>query len=271
MVSTKWAMGAVLGAAMFAAVPASATVTFADYQPIDSSNNISWQNNGANGSGSGGSIYTVTPQATNTPGTVQIKFSFLLPGLDVVSGVVANFTLLATSTNSPALTDGSFLYQPSIAGHFSIISTTPITVAGHTYAAGANLLSATFTDSGVFGGVGSTSGELDSTGDGSTISYTSDFLNFAPTVDRDFALSLASIAQTLTAINPVDQNTGNPIHPGSGTSLKSFLGNSSGNFSSDPAPIITIAVPELATWAMFIGGFGLVGASLRRRREFTLA
>lgn len=31
------------------------------------------------------------------------------------------------------------------------------------------------------------------------------------------------------------------------------------------------AVPEPATWAMLIGGFGLVGASMRRRRKFALA
>ncbi|WP_404712749.1 PEPxxWA-CTERM sorting domain-containing protein [Sphingomonas sp. MMS24-J13] len=257
MVSTKWAMGAIVGAAMFAAVPASATVTFADYQPIDTSNNIGWQNNGSGGSGSGGSIYTIAPGAS-TPGSVQIKFSFLLPGLDVVSGVTANFTLLATATNAPALTDGSFFYQPTIAGNFSIISTSAITVAGHTYASGSNLLSATFTDSGIFGGVGSTSGELDSTGDGSTITYTSDFLNFAPTVNRDFALSLASIASKLRSNN-------------ANTALGSFSGNSSGNFSSDPAPLPIFAVPEAATWGMFIGGFGLIGASLRRRREYSLA
>lgn len=270
MVSTKWAMGAILGAAMFAAMPASATVTFADYQPTDTSNNIRWQNTVANGTGSGGSIYTIAPNST-TPGSVQIKFSFLLPGLDAVSGVIANFTLLATAVNAPVLTDGSFFYQPSIAGHFSIISTSAINVGGHIYASGSNLLSATFTDSGVFGGVGSTSGELDSTGDGSTITYTSDFLNFAPTVDRDFALSLASIAAKLTAVNPIDVDTGNPVHAGAATALRTFSGSSSGNFSSDPAPLVIFPVPEAATWAMFIGGFGLIGASLRRRREYSLA
>lgn len=269
MVSTKWALSAILGAAMLAAVPAGATVTFADYQPVGSSN-IQWRNNGPNGTGSGGSIYTSAPNAGNTPGTVKIKFSFLLPGLDQVSGVIADFTLLATSVNSPVMTDGTFYLNPSISGGFSIISTAPITIAGHIYGAGANLLSATFSEAYIFGAVGATSGELDSSGLGTDITYSSDFLSFAPTHDRDFALSLASIAQTLAAVNPVDED-GNPVNPGAGTSLSSFRGNSSGSFSSNPAPLITVAVPELASWMMFIGGFGLIGASLRRRREYTFA
>ena len=33
----------------------------------------------------------------------------------------------------------------------------------------------------------------------------------------------------------------------------------------------TAAVPEPATWALMIAGFGLAGAALRRRREFTPA
>jgi hypothetical protein len=31
------------------------------------------------------------------------------------------------------------------------------------------------------------------------------------------------------------------------------------------------AVPEPATWAMFIGGFGLVGGAMRRRRKLAIA
>lgn len=33
------------------------------------------------------------------------------------------------------------------------------------------------------------------------------------------------------------------------------------------AGTVTTAVPETATWAMMIGGFGIVGAALRRRRQ----
>jgi hypothetical protein len=40
---------------------------------------------------------------------------------------------------------------------------------------------------------------------------------------------------------------------------------SEGNVSIDDLVVTTAAVPEPATWAMMIGGFALVGASMRRR------
>nr|WP_084192404.1 PEPxxWA-CTERM sorting domain-containing protein [Parasphingorhabdus marina] len=33
--------------------------------------------------------------------------------------------------------------------------------------------------------------------------------------------------------------------------------------------IVSPAVPEPATWAMMIGGFGLVGGAMRRRKKLT--
>jgi hypothetical protein len=166
---------------------------------------------------------------------------------------VADFTLLASVTNSPALTAGPFKIEQNIVGSFSILSTSAITIGGTTFAAGANLLSGSFTLGTIFGGTNSTSGSFSSaTTSGATITYTSDFLDFLPTLDRDFALSL-------TSITPGLNNSTN-------RALRTFKALSTGSFSTDPAPTPIVAVPEAATWAMFIGGFGLMGASLRRRR-----
>ncbi len=46
-----------------------------------------------------------------------------------------------------------------------------------------------------------------------------------------------------------------------------LIQNGGGGFESDNHTIGDIAVPEPATWALMIGGFGMVGQMLRRRRR----
>jgi hypothetical protein len=253
----KLAMSIIAAAIALGVGPADAAITtFADYKAIGTGSNIYWKNNGTSSSnGTGGSIYTLSSPSATTPGTTKISFSFLQPELaPYFTNVVANFTLLATVTNAPALTVGGFKIQPSIVGSFSIKTTNAITIGSTTYAVGANLLTGVFTGGSVFGQNAGTSGSVSgSTTGGAAITYTSDFLSFAPTRDRDFSLSLTSIAS--------------PLASSSGKALRSFRAVSTGSFSTDPAPTPLIGgVPESATWAMFIGGFGLMGASLRRRR-----
>lgn len=255
MFSTKLAIGVVAAATLFAAVPASAVITtFADYKSTGSAANVYWKNDGSNASnGTGGSLYTISSGGATAPGTTKINFSFLQPALASISGITADFTLLASVTNTPALTPGGFKIQSSIAGGFTILSTSVITVGNTVFNAGSNLLSGTFGGGNVFGQTGGTSGSFSAaTSAGSTITYTSDFLSFLPAVEYDFSLSLTSISSALASNN--------------GKALRSFKATSTGSFSSDPAPIPVVGVPESATWAMFICGFGLIGATLRRRR-----
>jgi hypothetical protein len=246
-------MGALAGAALFAGVPASAAITtFADFKVIGTSANIYWKNDGTTATnGTGGSIYTISSANATIPGSRNVSFSFLQSELaPYVTNVTAKFTLLATVTNSPALTASGFKIETLIAGTFSFVSTSPITIGA---TVGTNLLSGTFTQASIFGQANGTSGSFSgATTSGSTITYTSDFLSFLPTGNRDFSLGLTSIASSLNS--------------SSGKALRSFRATSTGSFSSDPAPIPINAVPEAATWAMFIGGFGLMGATLRRRR-----
>ena len=236
-------------------VPAAAIVTtFAAYNPIGTTANLYFKNSGPGTTGgTGGSLYTIATGNATTPGSRNVRFSFLQASIaPYVTDVTARFTLLASVVAHPATLTGTQLSQESISGSFSFLSTTAITVGSTTYAAGSNLLSAIFTAGSINGRTGGTSGSFSgSTAGGSLISYTSDFLDFTPTIDRDFAIGLTSI--------------GSPLARVTGKALRTFRANSTGSFSSDPAPLVN-AVPEPATWAMLGLGFGLVGVSARRRK-----
>jgi len=54
--------------------------------------------------------------------------------------------------------------------------------------------------------------------------------------------------------------------------LNSFSATTNGLFSSDPAPLVGGVVPEAATWALMLLGFGGVGSVMRvgRRRSTVL-
>ncbi len=250
---SKIAAVSLAAAGLFAAMPAQAVITtFAAYEGINTTPGVRFQNDGTNSSnGTGGSLYTISTPTGTTPGSRNVKFSFLQAALSpFVSNVTASFTLFGATT-SPAQTAFSFKIQPNITGGFSFLSTSVITVGSHVYAAGSNLLSGTFTDVTIAGQNNATSaGFGGSTGGGAVITFTSDFLTFAPTGDKDFSISLTSLTPVLTAT--------------AGKALRSFRAYSTGSFSSDPAPMIN-GVPEPSVWGLMIIGFGMVGIQTRRR------
>lgn len=255
--------GTIVATALSSAVPSAAVIsTFATFSTIGTGANIRWQNNGAGAvasNGTGGSIYTIATASSNTPGAVNVKFSFLQAAIaPFVTDVAAKFTLNASVINSPAQLLSGFYIEPGISGSFSFISTSAITVGATTYAAGSNLLSAMFDQGTIFGKAAGTSGSFSSaTSSGATITYTSDFLNFSSTVDRDFSLNLTSITSPLARAS-------------STKALRTFKASAGGSFSSDPAPLIN-AVPEPQVWGMMIIGFGLIGITSRRRNSVAAA
>lgn len=113
---------------------------------------------------------------------------------------------------------------------------------------GANLLTLTFTSATLAGGGGS--GALFGSTPGGTVSYTSDFIDFTNANVGDFALSFSGITP--------------------GMSANFWTGDSTGTFAADVRGRGT-EVPEPATWAMMIIGFGGIGAVLRRRRTLAFA
>jgi hypothetical protein len=252
-------------AAIGAAAPASAVVvTFATFSDPTTASNFRLANSGSSASLSrmtDAVLYSTSSATATGPGVALVRFSFTQPFLsDFVTNVTAAFTYNATiARGTPAVAAFGGIVQQGITGSFSFLTTTAITVTGphfvtHTYQAGSNLLSGTFTNATLFG-QGSSAGTSSSTAGGSVVTFTSDFLNFTPTVERDRGL-------TLTAINPSLS-----AHTGLNKALNSFRATAGGQFSSDPAPLINglAIVPEPGVWMLMVAGFGLVGVSARRR------
>jgi len=88
--------------------------------------------------------------------------------------------------------------------------------------------------------------------DNSVITFTSDFLDFTNVVDKDFSFSFSGASPSFNA----------PV----GSSSRSLSFSGSGTFASDPAPLVVGGVPEPASWALMLGGFGLLGATMRARK-----
>lgn len=230
--------------ATLGSVPAAAITTFAGFTPSDTSPNVRYSN---------GSLFTAMG-GVGGPASVDVLFSILVGGMPSLQGLSASYTLNANVPPGVLPAAGAFNLSAAT-GAFSILSNEAINTGGMMYAAGANLLSGTFTGGFLDGTVEGTAGVLrGSTDGGVTINYTSDFLNFNNIGSFDFSFPLTAVAP--------------PFGPGGGT-IRDFNASMGGQFSSEPAPTLG-GVPEPTTWAMLVLGFGLVGVSARRRKMVTV-
>ncbi len=178
-----------------------------------------------------------------------VTFSFLNTSLaSVIANVSATLTLSASGFDSDYSVLGPLAFQDNISGSYSFKSTQAYTIGNTTYAANSNLLTITFVGASLFGKL--TSADALFTGDsgvGNSVTYTSDFLTFNNTISRDFSISLGAIAPTLSGT----------------TSLNSFTATPVGSFASDPVPSSNAVLPEPASWAMMLVGFGAIGLGVR--------
>ncbi len=242
---------------------AAVVVTFATFSATTSANNFRLVNSGNNAARTtDATVYSTATGTATTPGSAPVKFSFLIPQLaPFITDVNALYTLSGSiAKNSPVSSSGFFI-QSGYSGSFSFLTTSAITISGpgfitHTYAAGSNLLSGTFSNGNIVGTIGSTSGSAFASGpSGVNITFTSDFLDFSGSALLDRATSLTAVTSPFSK------------HSGLNGALNGFRAVTGGQFSSDPVPIVnfTAPVPEPGSWALLVVGFGMVGATLRRR------
>lgn len=244
-------------------VPASA-VTFASYGQTNSASTLRWVNGTGTGQTTstniGGRVYSTAVGGGGTtgrnPGSTAVTFNFLLSPLSSIGAIPATFTFLGTTNLATTLdgpnSAGTAIEQAGIGGSFSFITTQAIVVGDTAYAAGSNLLTATFTNGRLTSTIGANSATLllGSTL-GQTLVYTSDFLMFNPTAPETASFNLGGL-DNLISVSP-------------GRSLRSTRGVGSGSFDATLAG--AEIVPEPQMWALMIAGFGLVGVAMRRRKS----
>jgi hypothetical protein len=223
---------AIIAASMTAA-PALASETFAQYDQIGTADTLSYVNNG----NLTGSLTTINPAI--------VTFDFLagIPGLETQSAL---FTLSATAVG-PAVPGLGTLQQLITNGQMTFTRTVPFGPGGLT-----NLLTVNFTNAVLSGPVGGRSGSVIASTPTSVVTFSSQFIDFTGSVDRSFALGLSGLSA--------------PIGLGADGGLASFFADSDGTFSAD-AVQIPGGIPEPASWALLIIGFGGAGAMIRARRK----
>lgn len=236
---------------------ASAGVTtFATFSALGG-DNFYFQNASASNTSVDSSFFSIPTSGSTSAGTAQVDFSFINLGTtfdSAVQNVVANLTWTSSSSTAAEAAFGQAIQQ-GVGGQFVITSTAPITLDGKTYAAGSVLLSGAFSGGTLSGAQGSTSGGFDvANGSGGTLTFTSDFLKFAPSANLGSALNFTS-GTTSSGQGLSSLNYGSDA-------LELFKMDAGGSFSSVPEPT---GVPEPASWAMLLLGMGLVGGVLRRR------
>jgi hypothetical protein len=247
--STGLLVGAIAAGALSVAAPASATdlTTFASFQEKTNDKDMKWVKNAA---GNGGHLFTVSTPSSSVLGAVKVFFSF--PGL--VSNLNAKFTFNGTDVSTPATgtVAAGTLTQNGINATFSFVLDGPATIDGHTYASGTNLLSGTVVKFAKITETSKSEGNVSaSTADPLTVvTYTSAIWPvtswLSTSVDRGFSFALDGVSPNFAT-------------PAKGKALNNFAATVGGQLS-------IATVPEPATWALMIGGFGLAGAALRRRR-----
>jgi len=227
-------------AAVLSAVPAAAITNFASFSALSNSPNIGFTA-GSGGSGSVASLEgaPVTFRFLDALGTTSVFdttaiFSFMT---NTLPGTIVGKTAIASTTG----------------GTISFTAKNPVSYLGRT---GTNLLTATFNEGTFTGVVGGSVASFFASQPPSSVTFTSDFLKFGKTTERDIAVAI-------DAINP-------KIGLGK-RGLGNFTGSAGGLFGVDGVGGSPSPVPEPAAWGMLVAGFGLVGTMTRRRSRLSVA
>ncbi len=222
---------AAAAAALVTVASAASAVTIVQYRQLDSSPSIQLVNNG-----SGATLSSI--------GTQNVRITLYDP-MDAGNTTFVDGTLTFNATgNTSATVVGDNVVADFANGFFSLTANSAFTFLGNT---GTNVLSASFTN-------GTLTGILDGLSPTFTASIpVSAFTGVTSTFFTDPMQQLTNFSIGMSDANPTVSVVNGQ--------LQSFTAASVGTFGSGPASV----VPEPATWAMMIIGFGLVGSAMRRR------
>lgn len=221
---------AAAAAALVTVASAASAVTIVQYRQLGGDPSIQLINNGSN-------------STLSSIGSQAVRITLFDPE-DASSEFVTDGTLTFSATGN----DGASVFGDNVlaefdSGFFSLTANSSFSFLGGT---GTNVLSGSFTNGVLSGTLGGLSPTFSVSIPTSAITgVTSSFFNDPTQRVTNFSIGMSDAEPTLS----VD-----------GGQLQGFTASSVGTFGAGPS-----AVPEPGTWALMILGFGLVGATMRRR------
>ncbi len=233
-----FALTAALAAASLAASAASA-VTIVQYDQTNGGPTIQLVN-------SAGGAFTLS----TIGGAAPVMITLFDPANAANTlDVMGEFRFTATGSEA-AVVAGNVAFQDFGGGQFSLTALSSVNFLGQS---GTNILSGTFTGGTLSGQLSGLSPTFQVTIPTSELESTSDF--FPP---ERFFLSNFSLGMS-------DASRG--LRIGADGRVAGFNAASVGTFGALDTSGNPSAIPEPGTWAMMILGFGLVGATMRRRNR----
>ena len=192
---------------------------------------------------------TATPQGDAAGAVaVTVRFASILPNLSKLGDVSADLLIQGGATGSVASTVRNIVKQDGSLGSFSLIYRGKgFSYNGHSFADGANLLSGTFDAGSMWGARGGRTAHLDSA---ENVAFTSDVMRLRASRADAMAFDLLDMSRSL-------------IHA-TNAAASSYRSKIGGSVMAVDAPLELAAVPEPASWATMLIGFGLVGLVRRR-------
>jgi hypothetical protein len=241
----------------------AATITFAQFQEAtngSNANEFAYLNNGP-GTGSTADAELVTDPSRVAGAEIPVVFNYLsfsgaFPA-DLEGPQNATVTLTSSSTSDVATGFSDSIDDQQIMGNGDMTDVLAITrdnPAAEGSGSRTNLLTMTFTGQ-LFGEIGALTPQLSGSNANYTVNYSSDFLTFAGSTERDYSITFTS-----WTTNADDANDGLGLMPSADNYFEAATAAGSASFDSNA---VTLA-PEAATFA------SMIGASLpflaRRRR-----
>ena len=227
----------------FAGPAAAQTTTFAQFVQNGSTNSFTFTNNGANGTFS------------TIPGGVPVFFFYQgITGLDasLTGPQFAHMYVTSTTTQPSSVASGTLSQPLNQTITIQIIRDTPAPVGTSTQN---NLLTAVITPAGqtpaITGTDGGNSGTFSVTTPDHNITFSSHFLSFGATTERNLGLSFSSVAPAFAA--------------GAGGFLQTIAAAGTGTFASNPGPVVLIpraADVSVSGRVLAPGGKGLLNADV---------